>query len=221
MPLVRQSPPVIARPTLWLQASTATIYAHTFGPAHDERNGVIGGAEVAVPDTWRFSVDVAKSWEAAVDEFSLPQTRGVNQTRVVKLRSSIVLSPDRDGIFDVLMGLVRRGLGGTNGSGRQFVSWIHELDFVAALRWIIERKEIEGVVNVASPNPLPNREFMAELRGAAGVSLGLPAPAWMLELGALFMGTESELILKSRRVAPGEIARIWIRVSVSELARSR
>jgi NAD dependent epimerase/dehydratase family enzyme len=93
-------------------------------------------------------------------------------------------------------------LGGAAGSGRQYVSWIHELDFVRALDFLIGHQDLAGAVNVTSPNPLPNARFMADLRHAAGVGFGLPAARWMLEAGALALGTETELILKSRRVVP-------------------
>jgi uncharacterized protein (TIGR01777 family) len=186
-------------PRLWLQASTATIYAHTYGAPNDEATGVIGGNEPDAPDTWRFSIKVATEWENALDEIQ------ATNTRKVKLRSAVVMSPDRGGIFDTLLGLVRRGLGGTSGDGRQYVSWIHETDFIRAIYHLIERENIEGAVNLASPNPLPNREFMAELRRAWGTRVGLPSAKWMLELGAIFMRTETELILKSRRVIPGRL----------------
>jgi NAD dependent epimerase/dehydratase family enzyme len=114
----------------------------------------------------------------------------------------MTLSPDAGGVFDTLLGLVRRGLGGSAGDGRQFMSWIHHEDFIAAVRWLIDRDDVEGVVNVAAPNPLPNAQFMQILREACGVRLGLPAREWMLEIGAVFMRTETELILKSRRVVP-------------------
>jgi hypothetical protein len=115
------------------------------------------------------------------------------------------MSPDRSGIFDTLVGLARRGLGGRAGNGRQFVSWIHYVDFIAAVRWLIAHDEIVGIVNVASPNPVPNAEFMRVLRDACGVPFGLPATKWMLEIGARFMRTETELILKSRRVVPARL----------------
>jgi NAD dependent epimerase/dehydratase family enzyme len=114
----------------------------------------------------------------------------------------MTMSPDRGGVFDVLLGLVRRGLGGASGDGRQFVSWIHEQDFVRAVRFLIEHDEITGPVNLASPHPLPNADFMRALRDAWGIRFGLPAPRWMLEIGAVFLRTETELILKSRRVVP-------------------
>jgi hypothetical protein len=117
----------------------------------------------------------------------------------------MVMSPDRGGIFDTLLALVRRGLGGTSGNGRQYVSWIHDADFVRAMRWLIEHEETDGAVNVAAPNPLPNAEFMRALRDAWGARIGLPATRWMLEIGALLMRTETELVLKSRRVVPGRL----------------
>ncbi|TMD97523.1 MAG: TIGR01777 family protein [Chloroflexi bacterium] len=183
-------------PRVWLQAGTATIYAHRYDAANDERSGVIGGNEPNVPDTWRFSIEVARAWEAATNEAELPDTRKV------LLRSAMVMSPDRGGVFDTLRRLVRLGLGGRAGDGRQFVSWIHYEDFVRALSWLIDHEAVAGVVNVASPEPLPNVEFMRALRRAAGMPVGLPATRWMLEVGAMFLRTETELILKSRRVVP-------------------
>lgn len=186
-------------PRVWLQASTATIYAHRFHAANDERSGIIGGEEAEVPETWRFSVDVAKAWESALDEADTPLTRKV------KLRSAIVMSPDRGGPFEALLGLVRYGMGGRAGDGRQYVSWIHYRDFVRAASWIIEHDELAGAINVSAPDPLPNAEFMRELRAAWGIGFGLPATQWMLEAGALALRTETELILKSRRVTPARL----------------
>jgi NAD dependent epimerase/dehydratase family enzyme len=123
----------------------------------------------------------------------------------VALRSALTLSPDRGGIFDVLLGLVRHGLGGAHGAGGQFVSWIHEVDFVRAVDFLIAREDLEGVVNLASPHPLPNREFLRELRSAWGAWIGLAAPRWLIEIGTFLMRTESELVLKSRRVVPGRL----------------
>jgi uncharacterized protein (TIGR01777 family) len=188
-------------PRVWLQASTATIYAHRYDAPNDEDTGILGGSEPGVPQTWRFSVDVATAWERALDEAVTPHTRKV------KLRSAMTMSPDRGGVFGVLSGLVRRGLGGTSGDGRQFVSWIHEDDFVRAVRWLIDHEELQGPVNLASPNPLPNAAFMRALREARGVRFGLPAASWMLEVGAVFLRTETELVLKSRRVIPGRLTR--------------
>jgi len=181
-------------PHVWLQASTATIYAHRYDDANDEHSGVLGGAEPDAPGTWQFSTDVARAWERTCDEAVTPATRKV------LLRSAMTMSADEGGVFDALLGLVRHGLGGTAGTGRQFVSWIHCEDFVAAVHWLIERRDIDGAVNLASPHPLPNADFM--LREAYGVPFGLPAADWMLEIGAAVMRTETELILKSRRVVP-------------------
>jgi uncharacterized protein (TIGR01777 family) len=186
-------------PAVWLQSSTATIYAHRFDEPNDEATGIIGGDEPGAPDTWRFSIEVAKAWEAALDAADTPTTRKV------KMRSAMTMSPDRGGIFDTLLDLVRRGLGGPAGDGRQYVSWIHEADFVRAVDWLIRHPEIAGAVNIAAPAPLPNREFMRALREACGTRFGLPATRWMLEVGAAVLGTESELILKSRRVVPARL----------------
>ena len=184
-------------PALWLQASTATIYAHRYDQANDEATGILGGDEPGAPDTWRFSIEVAKAWEGAALATPTPSTR------TVLLRSAMTMSPDRGGIFDVLLGLVRRGLGGTSGDGRQYLSWIHDQDFVRAIVFLMERDDLDGPVNLCAPHPLPNREFMRALRAAWGTRLGLPATRWMLELGALVLRTETELVLKSRRVVPG------------------
>jgi uncharacterized protein len=113
----------------------------------------------------------------------------------------MVMSADKDGVFDVLRGLTRVGLGGTMGSGRQYVSWIHAQDFVRAIHFLLE-SNLSGAVNLASPNPLPNAEFMRGLRQASGMGFGLPCMDWMLELGAFVRQTETELVLKSRRVIP-------------------
>ena len=184
-------------PKVWLQASTATIYAHRFDVANDEATGIIGGREPNVPETWKFSIEVAKAWEYALDQAA------TSNTRKVKMRAAMVMSPDKDGIFDTLLTLVKRGLGGTAANGRQYISWIHEYDFINAIYWLIDQPNIFGAVNLASPNPLPNAEFMRILREAANVGIGFPATRWMLEIGAAFMRTETELILKSRRVVPG------------------
>ncbi len=115
------------------------------------------------------------------------------------------MSPDRGGIFDALLGLVKVGLGGTAGDGRQYVSWIHERDFIRAIEWLIAKEAVTGAVNLAAPEPLPNRQFMGTLREAWGMPFGLPASRWMLEAGAFLRRTETELILKSRYVVPGRL----------------
>ncbi len=186
-------------PTAWLQMSTATIYSHRFDAPNDELTGILGGTERDAPDTWRFSIEVAKAWEAAAAEIPTPQTRKV------LLRSAMVMSPDRGGIFDTLLGLVRLGLGGRAGSGRQYMSWIHDTDFARAIFWLLGHERIVGAVNLAAPGPVPNAEFMRALRNASGMPIGLPATEWMVAIGAMVMRTETELVLKSRRVVPGRL----------------
>ncbi len=186
-------------PRLWVNASTATIYRHAPDRAMDEATGELGGNEPGVADAWNFSIDVAKSWEEAFFSTRTPLTRKV------AIRSAITMSPDRGGAFDLLSAIVRQGLGGRQAAGTQFVSWIHEADFVRAVDLLISREELDGAINVASPNPLPNREFMRALRVAWGIRIGLGIPRWMIEIGAYLRQTESELLLKSRRVVPGRL----------------
>lgn len=186
-------------PRLWINASTATIYRHALDRVMDEENGELGGNEPGAPETWNFSIDVAKAWEDAFFSTSTPRTRKI------ATRSAITFSPDRGGPFDVMLGLVRRGLGGNQGPGTQYVSWIHEADFVRAIGLLMADSTFSGVINLASPNPLPNRDFMRALRYAWGARIGVPTPGWMLEIGAVFLRTETELVLKSRRVVPGRL----------------
>jgi uncharacterized protein len=183
-------------PRVWLQASTATLYAHRYDAPNDEATGIIGGSEPGAPDTWRFSIDVVKKWERELNAAATPSTRKV------LMRSAIVMSPDAGGPFDMLLRLVRFGLGGRFGDGKEFVSWIHDQDFVRAVDWLIQHDDLAGPVNLAAPNPLPNSEFMQTLRKAWGIRFGLPATEWMLELGAFVLRSETELMLKSRRVVP-------------------
>ena len=186
-------------PPVWLQMSTATIYAHRFDAPNDEANGRIGGDEPDAPRYWSFSIDIAKAWERMQLEANTPQTRKV------ALRSAMVMSPDRGSIFDVLLGLTKVGLGGPIAGGQQFISWILDRDFTRAIEFLIDRDDIAGPVNLAAPNPLPQRDFMAALRAAYGTRLGLPATKWMVEIGAFFLRSDTELTLKSRRVVPGRL----------------
>lgn len=186
-------------PRLWMNASTATIYRHSLDKPMDEETGELGGNEPDAPDTWNFSIRVARDWEQRFFATTTPSTRKI------ALRSAVTFSADKGGTFDVLSALVRRGLGGTNGSGSQIVSWVHGRDFARAVEFLIADESFSGVVNIASPNPLPNREFMQALRRAWGVPIGLPAPKWLTEVGSFLMRTESELVLKSRYVVPGRL----------------
>lgn len=187
-------------PAVWLQAGTATIYSHRFDAPNDEFSGDIGGSEPGVPALWRRSVDIARAWEAELLAAPTPATRKVI------LRSALTLSPDRGGVFDVLARLARLGLG-RQGSGRQYVSWIHEYDFVSALVFLLSRSDLEGPFNLSAPHPLPNRDFMACLHAALGARIAIPVPRPILELGALVLRTETELLLKSRRVTPERLLR--------------
>jgi uncharacterized protein len=183
-------------PRVWLQATTATIYAHRFDAPNDDRTGVIGGNEPNLPDTWLFSIEVAKAWEAALE------AAHTTNTRKVALRSAMIMDPYPKGVFDTLLNLARVGLGGTMGGGRQFMSWMHDLDFTRAITFLLEREDLTGAINLSSPNPLSNKDFMRDLRETAGIGFGLPATEWMLEIGTWALQTETELVLKSRRVTP-------------------
>lgn len=179
-------------PLVWLNASTATIYKHTFGPAWDE-SGEIAGTPEAKDE---FSIEVATAWERALDEAVTPDTRKV------AMRAAMVLGEGRNSVYPMLRQLARLGLGGRMGDGRQFVSWIHETDFCRAVECLMTRHDFDGRVNICAPNPVTNAEMMAMVRETCGASWGLPATKWMLEVGAFMLRTETELIIKSRRVQP-------------------
>lgn len=181
-------------PRAWLNCSSATLYKHSFDKPMDE-NGQVGATPEA-KDT--FSIEVIEKWERALAEAQTPQTRKV------ALRITLVYGND-GGVFPVFRKLSRFGLGGTMGSGRQYVSWIHVKDFCGAVEWIVAHDELSGPVNIAAPDPRPNREMMRQIRKACGARIGLPATEWMLEIGAFFIRTETELIIKSRYVVPGRL----------------
>ena len=176
-------------PRVWLNSSSATIYRHALDRPMDEATGEIGDG---------FSVDVCQKWEKMFSDFPL------QRTRKVALRTAIVFG--RGGpAFAAFHRLVKFGLGGKMGPGTQYVSWIHADDFSRAVEWLIDHGQLSGPVNVASPNPLTNAEFMRVFRQVCRRPFGLPAAEWMLKLGAALLGTETELILKSRRVVPGRL----------------
>jgi uncharacterized protein (TIGR01777 family) len=183
-------------PPVWLNASTATIYQHTLGQFWDE-NGLIAPTREARD---RFSVEVASAWEQTFNDACTPHTRKV------AMRMAMVLGLGENSVFPMLRRLVKSGLGGTMGSGKQFVSWIHETDYCRAVEWLISRADLEGPVNLAAPNPLSNCEMMRTLRLVCGARFALPAAKWMLELGAFFLRTETELVIKSRRVVTARLA---------------
>ncbi len=183
-------------PAVWLNASTVGIYRHSIDRAMDDITGEIGDPPRS-PSEWNFLTDVAECWERAL--FAARTER----TRRIAMRLGIVMSPEERGGFGHMLGMVRMGLGGTAGDGKQFVSWVHDVDFVRAVEFLIVREDLEGPINVCSPCPLPNAEFMKCLRHAwCTMYVGVPLPRWMLALGSLVIGTESQLLLKSRRVVP-------------------
>ena len=195
-------------PAVWLNAGTATIYRHSLEQPMGE-DGVIAGTP-GIKD--EFSVAVAQAWEAALAEAATPRTRRVS------MRLAMVLGRGSEGVLPVLRRLARRGLGGTMGDGRQYVSWLHEADFCRAVEWLIEHPELAGAVNVTSPQPLPNEMMMRQLREQVRAPFGLPATKWMLEIGAIFLRTETELILKSRRVVPARLQASGFRFEFPEFA---
>ncbi|WP_054957250.1 TIGR01777 family oxidoreductase [Paenibacillus dakarensis] len=178
-------------PPLWINSSTATIYRHAEDRPMTEEKGEIGSG---------FSVEVAKAWENTFFSFSLPYTR------LAALRIAIVLGP-HGGVMTPFINLVRFGLGGVQGPGNQMFSWIHIEDIFGIIMFLKEREELSGVFNCSSPHPVTNRELMAELRKAMNRKFGLPSPKWLLEIGAVLIKTETELILKSRWVIPDRLER--------------
>ena len=173
-------------PKVWLNSSTATIYEDSYDIDRIEDGGKIGND---------FSMNVAKTWEKTFYETSTPTTRKV------AMRISIVLGKG-GGAMSPLATLAKLGLGGKQGSGKQYISWIHIEDFVRAVVWLIENETMTGSINIISPKPVQNKIFMKTLRKVVKMPFGLPATKWMLEVGAFIIRTETELILKSRKVVP-------------------
>jgi len=173
-------------PRLWINVTSATIYRHAEDRPQDEETGDIG---------YGFSIEVCRKWEDAFFKTDTPHTRKI------ALRMGIVLGR-KDAAFPRLLNLVKCGLGGTQGDGKQYVSWVHEQDAANCTEWLMDHEELEGVINCTAPEPVKNAALMSAIRNAYGVPFGLPAPAWLLEIGAKMIGTETELILKSRWVLP-------------------
>jgi len=176
-------------PLLWINSSTATIYRDARDRPMTEDSGEIGSG---------FSVGVAKSWEETFFSFALPMTRQI------ALRMAIVLGPG-GGVMTPYQNLVRFGLGGPQGEGRQMFSWIHLEDLYRCILFLESRLDMAGVYNASSPNPVPNHVLMKTLRDVLGMPIGFPAPKWLLEMGALLIKTETELVLKSRWVIPKKL----------------
>ena len=173
-------------PKVWLNSSTATIYEHSLENENDEVNGVIGEG---------FSVGIAKAWEKEFYSFKL------KTTRQIALRTSIVLGKN-GGALQPIVRMTKLGLGGHQGTGRQKVSWIHEEDFARTIAFLIEKKDITGNVNCVAPKPTTNTILMKTIREELNIPIGIKSPKWLLEIGARFIKTETELILKSRNVIP-------------------
>ncbi|QIL39240.1 TIGR01777 family protein [Pedobacter sp. HDW13] len=173
-------------PNLWINISSATIYRHAEDRYQDEINGEIGTG---------FSVEVCKAWESSFFENSTPHTRKI------ALRTGIVLGKE-DGAFPRLLNLTRTGMGGRQGNGEQYVSWVHEQDVALCIEWLLEQEKISGIINCTAPEPVKNHVLMSQIRKTCGINFGLPTPAWLLAIGAKIIGTETELILKSRWVKP-------------------
>jgi uncharacterized protein len=176
-------------PKLWINITSATVYRHAEDRPQDEEYGEIG---------YGFSIDVCRQWE---EVFFNTRTPG---TRKIALRMGIVFGRS-DGAFPRLLNLVRLGMGGKQGNGKQYVSWIHEHDAARCTEWLMAHDNIDGVVNCTSPEPVQNSWLMKTIRNTYGIPFGLPVPAWLLETGALLIGTEPELILKSRWVLPNRL----------------
>ena len=173
-------------PKVWINITSATIYRHAEDRPQDEDNGEIG---------YGFSIDVCRKWEEAFFEHDTPKTRKV------ALRMGIVLG--RHGaVFPRLLNLVKFGLGGRQGDGQQYVSWVHEQDAAKCTEWILQNEGMKGVINCVAPEPVKNEDLMKSIRKAYGAPFGLPSPLWLIELGAIIIQTEPELIFKSRWVLP-------------------
>lgn len=191
-------------PKLWINSSTATIYRHAEDRPMTEAEGDLGTG---------FSVDVATRWEQSFFGFTL------SQTRQVALRMAIVVGKD-GGVMEPLKRLTLFGLGGKQGSGKQMFSWVHIEDIYRIIVFLMEHQELSGVFNCSSPNPVSNSELMDTLRKAMGMRIGLPSPAWLLEIGAVVIRTETELILKSRWVLPERLMNAGFRFKYEKLGEA-
>lgn len=191
-------------PRLWINVTSATVYRHAEDRPQDEETGEIG---------YGFSIDVCRKWEDAFFQHPTPRTRKV------ALRMGIVFGK-RDGAFPRLLTLARLGLGGRQGNGQQYVSWIHEQDAAKCTEWLLENEALSGIFNCTSPNPVRNEELMTVIRRACGIPIGIPSPTWLLEIGARIIGTETELLLKSRWVVPKYLLDNHFEFSYPEVAHA-
>jgi len=170
-------------PEVWINAGSAAIFGNSSDVIKDE-NGSLGEG---------FSAGVCKLWEKSFNEVHTPQTRKVF------LRIGMVLQRD-GGVLKPFLNMAKFGLGGRIGSGQQYITWIHDLDFKELVNWVIKEKDVSGVLHVSSPFPVTNQEFMESLRKSIKMPIGLPNPALFIKIGAALIGTEAELVLSGRRV---------------------
>lgn len=173
-------------PKVWINASSATIYNASSTTFMTEDSNDIGDD---------FSMSVCKHWEHVFNNYRIP---GV---RKIAARIGIVIGK-KGGAFLPLRNLAMIGFGGRQGDGYQYCSWIHVRDFCAAIDHLIMSPGSKGVYNISSPDPVTNQVFMKYLRKGCNIAVGIPLPKTLLEIGAVFIGTETELILKSRKVFP-------------------
>jgi len=178
----------IVPPKLWINAASATIYRHAEDRPQDEYNGEFEND---------FSVQVCKKWEQSFAE------QRTAFTRKVALRTGITLGTG--GVMIPYFNLLKYALGGKQGSGNQMYTWVHMEDVCRVVEWLYDHHEMEGTFNLTAPNPVTNKYFMDTLRKITGHKIGLPAYKWMLKIGATLIGTEPELILKSRWVVPTKL----------------
>jgi len=187
-------------PTVWLNAGGISIYepSATIFTEREEPGGT------------DFLAQVSQQWEAAFANASTPMTRKT-QLRI----GAVLLS--KGGMLAPLAKLAKLGLGGTVGRGDQYVSWIHERDFVKLIDWLMKNEHISGVIHASSPNPVSNADFMRALRKRVGVPMGIPTPAWAVRLGAWVIGTEPKLALEGRRVVSSVLEKAGFQFDFPEM----
>lgn len=189
------------KPKVWINAASATIYKHSLHQPMTEKEGIIGEG---------FSVDVCQRWEKKFNDYKQ------ENVRQILLRTAIVLGKN-GGVMKPFNNLVRFGLGGKMASGEQMFSWIHETDLCRAIDFLIKNEKCEGIYNLSAPEPVPNKVFMETFRKVKKVSVGIPSPAWLLKMGAWLIGTETELIFKSRYVVPERLLAAGFKFKFNEI----
>ncbi len=190
-------------PQVWINASSATIYEYEYQTPNNEYNHSIGKG---------FSVEVCKQWEQAFNDAEVPGVR--------KVVTRITIVMGNGSAFKMISNLAKFGLGGTQGPGNQMVSWIHEKDYARLIEFIIKNDKVSGVVNAAAPNPVTNKEFMKAVRKSVKAPFGIPQASWMIKLGAVLMGTESELVLKSRYVVSKKLEELGFEFEFKEISNA-